>query len=248
MGDDVGQYLFATGGYEEAEVTDFLRWAERERPATTFPHAVEVGANVGSTSILIGEAGYELIAVEPVKRTFDLLSRNVHDNHLDGRIRCVRAAVVDREGFVHMVQSKGLGLSELATDGGGYGFDRWGFGQSGTEQVAGRRIEALLADHGIDPGDVAFVWSDVQGAEQGVIDSGHGLWAAGVPLWLEVWPYAIARHGGLPAFLDSVESHFRRFATPGELGDGGRPIRQFREFVARLGEISDTDVLLQSAP
>ena len=63
-------------------------------------------------------------------------------------------------------------------------------------------LEALLAEHGIEPRRIAFVWADVQGSECDVIESAPALWAAGVPLFCEVDP-GLWANGGDPGKLSA---------------------------------------------
>ena len=52
--------------------------------------------------------------------------------------------------------------------------------------------------------EVALVCSDTQGFETQIVASGSSLWAAGTPLWVEVWPQGLACHGGVQQFLVAV--------------------------------------------
>src|SRR4051812_11613752 len=68
------------------------------RPADLF---VDIGANVGSYTILAGAAvGSNCIAFEPVPATFAALVENVRLNHIDSRADCINAAVGDTEGTI----------------------------------------------------------------------------------------------------------------------------------------------------
>lgn len=245
VGDEIGCELFATGGYEAEEIASLLGWVQAHRPAGHFPVALDAGANVGTTSIPLARAGYRVIAIEPVARTASMLERNVADNGLDGGIDVVRAAIVESDHEVEMVRSRGSGQSELASAGRGYGFDRWGFGDWGSEKVPGRRLESVVDEAGVDADDIAFVWSDVQGAEEGVVRSGAKLWAAGAPLWQEVWPYAIERHGGAEGFFSAVEEHFGAFLTLQAVvrDEPPIPLRHFREWAATIPSFSDALLL-----
>ncbi len=62
---------------------------------------VDLGANVGSYTLLAsGWCNANSIAVEPVKKTFDVLSRNVSLNRIDELVELVNAAVGAGQGMV----------------------------------------------------------------------------------------------------------------------------------------------------
>lgn len=64
-------------------------------------HFVDVGANVGSYTVLAaGAVGARTTAVEPIPSTFEHLRRNVALNSLDERVRCRRIGLSDREGVL----------------------------------------------------------------------------------------------------------------------------------------------------
>ena len=49
-------------------------------------------------------------------------------------------------------------------------------------QAPAAGLSAILAGQGVAPERVAFVWSDTQGCEVDVIETGRALWSAGAPL------------------------------------------------------------------
>src|SRR5208282_5909309 len=83
------------------------------RPEDLF---ADVGANIGAFTILAaGVAGSRVLAFEPNPDTFAALTRNIHLNALDERIKPVNAAVGRATGHIQM--SAGLGTeNHVATD------------------------------------------------------------------------------------------------------------------------------------
>ncbi len=88
----------ATGNYycglhefrEMAFVLHLLRSGE---------HFVDVGANIGSYTILAaGGAGAKVTAVEPIQLTFSHFERNILLNGLAGQVRACRLGLSDRNG------------------------------------------------------------------------------------------------------------------------------------------------------
>ena len=99
----------------------FMSWnpAEYEafrstvRPGTV---ALDVGANVGSYSVLLGQwvgVGGRVYAFEPAPDVFDGLTRHIALNHLQHVVCAVAAAVADRDGIARLTISPTAGESRL---------------------------------------------------------------------------------------------------------------------------------------
>ena len=104
----------------------------------------------------------------------------------------------------------------------------------------------LLRSEGVKTGDIALVWSDAQGSEFYVVETGAHLWAAGVPLYLEVFPTLLGIHGELDVFIEQVEKVFGQFLTRNALIARGSPldIKNFRMFLTGMTGSSYSDALL----
>lgn len=231
-------YVHGRHPHEEfAALADWLR--ARRQLVPERPWCVDVGANVGAPTLFFArDMGRRVIAIEPVVANLTLLRRNAKTNGLSDRIRVVYAAVADQDGEIDVMHAVRDGESEVAADG-----------VAGIEcvTVRGRRLDGILAAEGVDVGEVAFVWSDTQGYETQVIRSAPSLWKAGVPVFIEVWPAALDRHGGLAAFLATVREHFRQFVPARVLIEGRAeaeplPIAEFEGWVRGL--VKQTDALL----
>lgn len=211
MGDEIGWSLYATGGYETDEIAAVLDWL-----SPTSGTIVDAGANVGTTSIPLALAGYDVIAVEPVPTTYKMLTTNVGRNHLGHRIDCVQCAVVAEAGQVEMWVGLGSGMSEVAVSGREPAMTRVA-GKGELVAVEGRRLEDIA------PADTVLVWADVQGLETQLLRSGASLWRTGVPVYLEVDPHSLELHGGLVAFVEVATEFFGGFIPNEEIGGGARP-------------------------
>lgn len=224
--DSICRSLLQRGGYEIDEIAAVLRWLRAQ--GRTSGVIVDVGANIGTTSIPFAQQGFRVLAVEPVPRTFAMLSANVRENDFDGVITCVNSAVSESSGTVPMWTAGGSGRAEIAVDG----HDR-----GPAIPVPSTPLSTLLEQHEIRAGDIALVWSDTQGSETGVIRSAPALWRAGVPLYLEVWPYSLDLHGGVDAFVDAVQANFSSFVSRSDLIAGGdpRPVEAFPGWVRSVG-------------
>jgi FkbM family methyltransferase len=221
-GDDIAGQLLLHGEYTATEVRELTAWLREHRPR---PGAwvVEVGANIGTTTVPLADEGWCVLAVEPVPVTFSLLQRNVAANGFVDRVRTRQAAVAVEAGTATMIVSHSLGRSHVA-----------GHGHTPPSAFAEVKVPAvplvdLLQD--LTPADVAWVWCDTDGSERNVIESGAALWEDGVPLYAEM----SKEYGTEPL----AETFFTSF-IPGETEGGSeRPIRELRGYLAGLPAIEN---------
>lgn len=243
LGDEIGRSLWLSGGYETEEIEAVLDWLGLSDRGTGW--IADVGANIGTTTIPFSDAGYRVLAVEPVPSTFAMLTSNVAANDANDRVRCVHCAVSADAGELEMWTGFGSGQAEIAVDGREPALSRWG-DKVDLASVSARPLGEIIADHEIDPGELALVWADVQGTETAVILSAVECWAAGVPLYLEVDPMSLDLHDGIDAFLEAAATHFTTFLTRSDLigRRPPRPIADFPGFVRSIDATSYSDALL----
>lgn len=118
-------------------------------------HFLDVGANIGSYTLLAGGAvGARVTSIEPAPETFSKLRRNVLVNGLEGRVRLLETGVSDRTGVASF--TSGLdAVNHIVTDAAET--------QDGT-QISVSTIDQLLV------ADVPTVIKiDVEGHEKQVI-------------------------------------------------------------------------------
>ncbi|HEX7135009.1 MAG TPA: FkbM family methyltransferase [Iamia sp.] len=242
LGDEIGRQLFRCGSYEGEEIDAVLRWlAEQGRTGTV----LDVGANIGTTTVPFARAGFPVIAVEPVPRTFALLTANAAASGLAEAITPVQVAVAAEPGHVDMWVGYGSGRSEVVVEGTSP--DMEARGTPTTVSVPAAPLHQVLADQGVAATDVALVWADVQGCETDVVTTATHLWAAGVPLWLEVDPVRLERQAGLAAFLATVAEHFSAFVSRDDMLAGEvepQPVAAFAPWVDRIPAGRYEDALL----
>jgi FkbM family methyltransferase len=244
LGDEIGATLLRTGSYEGPEIAAVLRWMAATQRSDGL--VIDVGANIGTTSVPFARAGFRVLALEPVPSNVTMLRANIESNSLSSLVRVVPVAVTDANCAVGMWTGEGSGQAEVAVDGEEPALLRWG-ARGHYVQVDGRPLADLLAQNGVVVDDVSLVWADVQGAETSVIRTGPQLWAAGVPLYLEVDPASLALHAGLDAFHDAVTANFTRFIPRDDLLQDrcdGSPIERFRSWAAGIPSNRYSDALL----
>ena len=238
--------LFVHGRHPRDEVAALGAWlAAHGRLGDAHPFAVDVGANVGAPTLFFArDLGRRVVAVEPVPQTFALLRRNVEANGFGDRVTLVNAAIAETAGTVSMVRHAKDGWSEVADSGGAATPVGDGSPGEGTVDVPARRLDDVVAAAGARPDEVSFVWSDTQGFEAQVIRSGAALWAAGTPAFVELWPEALGRHGGVAAFADACRAHFRNFVLRDDLVARGaaaepRPVESMEAVLRSLRKQTD---------
>ena len=185
-GDEIGMRLFSEGRHEGEQLDAVVSWLRAARPSHTFRTIVDVGANVGTTSVRMARAGYKAIAVEPVPAAFKMLVSNVSANGLSDRVTCIQEAVSTDRSRADIWVTRGSGQSELVVPGKRPAFSRWGLRATGSVEVEGDGLTSILASRDVQCSEIALTWSDTQGNENAVIETGRELWSAGVPLYVEV--------------------------------------------------------------
>jgi len=143
----------------------FLSWNPDEyrafrdvvRPGMT---ALDVGANVGAYSLLLGQwvgTSGAVVAFEPAPAAHDGLRRHIHLNALDAIVTPVRAAVGAEAGTAKLVVARTPGESRLAMSADG---------DATTVAVPVTTIDEFCAREHLTPD---FIKIDVEGAELDVL-------------------------------------------------------------------------------
>jgi hypothetical protein len=111
---------------------------------------------------------------------------------------------------VTLAVSTSLGNSEVITGASEPGFSGQ-FGRAADICVPALTLDDALRSCDVDGSSTAIVWSDTQGSEPAVIETGAPLWAAGVPLFAEFWLPGLKTKDGVRAFVEGASAHFRTF-------------------------------------
>lgn len=169
-----GGRFFRTRSRQEFPV--LARACDRIDPGGVF---VDVGANVGTTTLAALSRFDRAVAVEAEPRNAALLRANAALNGLDDRVTVVEAACSSAAGEVELRLSHG--------HHGGHAIGRPKAGEDSLH-VPAITLDALIADAGVVPAAVGLVWMDVGGHEEAVLRGGAGLLEARVPIVAEVRP------------------------------------------------------------
>jgi len=241
--DGIGRRLFRNRQYEfdfSVKVIDFLK-REKFIP-TDGVCMLDVGANIGviSTGLLLSGHVEFSVAIEPEPSNFELLTKNVQQNGLSGRMICLPVAMADKETTLHM---------ELAPNNPGDHRIRSVPVQGVAERLREStrqtvpvkafpmaRVFSLPDVEKLGRKGPSFVWIDVQGYEGYAFDGGRTMLSVGVPTVSEIWPYGILRAGmPLEKFVSLVQSIWSDYWVQRRGKFVRYPIAVFDRFLAELG-------------
>ena len=213
---------------------------------------IDVGANIGLTSIPIAKARNTVCHVfEPDPRNHALLLRNAEANGVQSLVHAHNVAVMDREGtFTFERSSDNMGdhrIRVTPTTGGAYGEER-----RSLVQVAGRPLDACLADEPLAGPVVLKV--DTQGAEARVFRGATATLDRVDVVFAEYWPYGLRRMEDTPDSFFAAVSRFRyggivRGLAPPRLEPTPVLVEQLRAAIPLDGStIAQVDVILSQTP
>lgn len=251
VGDNVTSALFIEGEHHTDIMPVILAWLQNHNSDwNQRPIIVNIGANIGAACIPLAlQTNKNLFAFEPVPDTFKLLQQNVAQNHLQDRISCQNLAISATQKQLEMIVPHDSGQSEVKQN------HQQGFGVTDRDckifPVPAISLDEFAEQQGIAPTKIAFVWSDTQGFESDVIESGLEIWQTGTPLWVEVWPLGLQAHGGMDRFIDCCTRSFSSMITAADFQTFGiqakpRKIAEMKDLIHYLFSSSayHTDALL----
>jgi FkbM family methyltransferase len=269
----IGRELFVTRQWERAVMRDVAALLRAEGLARldgtgTF---FDVGANIGVTCLAALREGWcaRAVAFEPAPANVALLERNVAQNGYADRVVRRPWALSDADGTLelelspanfgdHRIRHVGAAPAGAAPAGAAGGRDAFAEDARPLVRVPVRTLDGVLRDdaelRGARP---EVLWVDIQGHEGQFFRGAAATLAAGVPVFSEVYPYAIRRSGlTRDAYLAVVEEAFthvwlRREPGPGAAGAapaGGDPGAWRRATVGAVADVFDrlTDPLAQT--
>jgi FkbM family methyltransferase len=186
--------------------------------------ALDVGANVGAYSLLlglwVGPAG-KVFAFEPAQDAFDGLVGHVAINQLAARVFPQRMAVSDRDGSVVFTTSGHDGGNRIVA----------GAAATGTVSVPGTSLDAFCRARQIVP---SIIKIDAEGAELAVLRGAREIVRAAGPslgLFVEMHPQLWPAFGVTP---DDIEYELQRQGLVPHRLDGDPDIWNLEGVVLRL--------------
>ena len=248
----ISQSLFYVGNYHGQEIEKLLKWMNYQGRFTEKQNViVDIGANIGTTCIPFAkQTDCQVFAIEPFPENFFLCQKNIFQNGLKDRITCVQKAISNRQGFVEMTMDiKNIGNVQINRSGSSV-FDHSDAINRIAKNIPAEPLMDILKESRITADQIAFVWSDTEGCEGEVIQTGIPLWECGVPLYIEIQPHLLKKQNNLELLYELIPKYFDRFINSTDLVQRGekavvQPVMALTELIDHLiRNNSDTDVLL----
>jgi len=176
----IGRDLYVEHSYEQG-LRRLMRCVNLEGAV-----CIDVGANLGLHTVLLARRSAQVLAFEPERRNYSLLTRNVAANGL-GNVRAFNSAVGDREGACQLrLSADNFGdhrVSAIAPNAAG-------------EYVPMTTID--IATRTLLPGSVGLLKIDVQGYEHHVLHGAEETLAKNpdLTLMVEISPSHLTAAGG----------------------------------------------------
>ncbi|MDX8460709.1 FkbM family methyltransferase [Mesorhizobium humile] len=163
---------------------------------------LELGANIGTHTVYLMRSGKfdRAVSVEPDPRNLKLLKHNLSLNELSNAVTVFECAAGDNEGSIDLYfGDHNFGASSVIKPNG----------SSRSVRVPLRRVDDILAEAKVSPGDIGLVWMDIEGAESEALKSMAELVRLQVPILMEYgpWRYGPERTDEIAEYL---ASHYRR--------------------------------------
>ena len=196
----LSEYML-TGTYSPELMKFLLNWFQRFGPGTM----IDVGANIGLTTVPVAITGVDCICFEPDIGNFKLLQANTERYCPGASVKLFNLAIFDTEGEVSFEISDwnhGDHRVRMVDTNGAFGEQH-----RVVTTVAARRLDSVVDIENIRR--PLFVKIDTQGGEAHVLKGGDTVVSSADLLSLEFCPYLVRRMGQHESLLiDFVERHF----------------------------------------
>ncbi len=222
----LGRTVFREGNYEVDQLDSVY---ETLRAVGIVPSGlfVDVGANIGTTTITVVRRGWATGAVcfEPAPRNFELLRHNIVANGLEELITPHALALSDGDGHAILELSPhNYGDHRVMLTG-----QPTSAGDNSGVRVPLRSLDSLVNEELLDPAEVGLVWVDAQGHDAHVVAGAEAFRRAGVPFVVEFWPTRLKSTGGFQHYCDVI-GQFRVIEL------GGKETSGLEDLAARYEE------------
>lgn len=159
----IGFDVYVRGQWDPHGLTDALDLAAQYgHPGLEGRTFVEVGGNIGTTTLQAAKRAARCVVVEPDPGNLQLLRANVAANDLADRVEVVAGAATAESGVVRLERSaKNHGDHRVS--------------ETGEVEVPAVRLDDVIADHEVT--DIGLLWLDTQGHEAQVLAGAPASWS-----------------------------------------------------------------------
>lgn len=245
--------LFRSGDFQGQEVEALCDWVRHHgllQPGRDT--IIDVGANLGTTTVpMIRHLGCRILAIEPAPGNLRFLEQNIQANGCGSHVTVAARAVLREPGVIQLLMP--------TDDPGGYCVDRAkvrdGLAAEALNSLVearADRLDAIADESGVSLDQVALVWSDTQGCEAEVMETGSEFWSRGAPFYTEIEPLSLRRQGAFDTFASLAGQYFDRYIEAKDIvtrrgAAPTHPIAEFAGFLNGLAADSTVDVLFLPA-
>jgi FkbM family methyltransferase len=218
----LGRFLHIYREFEYQDIHKTVHWLreagllDKEADGTV----LDVGGYIGMICIpMIRDKLFDrAIAFEPHPDNFRLLETNIKQNQLQDRITAHHCALSDNNGSLTFeLSQENYGDHRVRSDTA-QSSEQFNEHKRKTIDVPSNSLDSMIHDNKLatSADNIQMVWMDIQGHEGRFIKGAQNFFRthAGIPVYMEFWPYAIIRSGmQAQEFCSLVSDLFTCFYT-----------------------------------
>ena len=173
---------------------------------------LDIGANIGSTSIYALKSGYfsKTISIEPAPINYQFLVLNARLNNFADQITPLNYGISDSISQQKIIGNPincgdfrmNIEQSEVES------LDLFGEENFTSEIANFTTLDQLIKEQVIISSDIGFIWMDCQGSEGLIFQGGQEFFKeVSAPMYIEFWPYGINRLKGKNSYFSFLKSY-----------------------------------------
>lgn len=235
-------WVVAVGHFQRDDFNRALELVQKECPTRRGKVFVDVGANVGTTTLYaLRNPGFDrAISIEPGPDNLRVLRANLVLNDLVDAVAVVPAACGSERSKAQLLVSASSQADHRLARG-----DASVAGHEPGLEVDVVTLDEALADAEIHPEDIGLLWIDTQGHEPAVLGGAARTLAAAPPTVMEFWPSEYTADGSLEELVQTLSTAFDRFVDLSRPSDPFLGLSELRPVINRLVDSGQqTDLLL----
>ena len=156
----ISRDLYAIDGWQRKDTNSVLAMIAKTIPLSERAIVLEFGGNIGTQTIYFGLSKLfkKIITIEPDADNLKFLSKNINANNMQDLVDIVPIVLAPHDGEITFYkQAPGFTGGHSLT----YREDM----ADHSETVPCKSLATIIKEQNIDFADVAFIWSDIEGAD-----------------------------------------------------------------------------------